>query len=67
MLVWQRVVRELGLGALALGIVLVVIVPALSIVNAVYQSAGPYTLLIVTVAAGVVLLVYQARVRTRRY
>jgi len=59
---WKRLVQEVGLGILALAIAIAVLVPALWAVNAVFRT-GEYNLLIGTVVAGVLLLLYQVRLR----
>ncbi len=59
---WGRLGREIALGLLALACALVVIVPGLWLTSLAY-NAGLYALLIVTCAAGVLLLAYQVRLR----
>ena len=60
---WQRVLKEVGMGALAIIAALIVLLPALWIVNLLFQ-VGLYTLLIVTILVGAALLLYQARLRS---
>ncbi|MGI8550672.1 MAG: hypothetical protein ACR2PL_07775 [Dehalococcoidia bacterium] len=61
---WQRLVKEAGLGVLAIVAALLVDIPALVIVNLLF-NVGLYTLLVSIVIIGVALLVYQARIRPR--
>jgi hypothetical protein len=57
-----RVVREVLLGLLALGCALVILVPGLVAVDRLLHF-GLYPLLVATVVAGALLLLYQARLR----
>jgi archaellum biogenesis protein FlaJ (TadC family) len=60
-----RVLKEMGLGAVALLVAAIVIAPVLWAINTIYDSAGLYALLVAVIVFGVVLLVYQARIRPR--
>ncbi len=60
-----RVLKETGLGAIALLIATIVIVPVLLVINTIYNSGGLYALLIAVAALGIALLFYQARIRPR--
>jgi hypothetical protein len=60
-----RVLKELGLGAVALCVAAIVIIPVLWALNAIYNSAGLYVLLIAVIGCGIAILVYQARIRPR--
>ena len=59
---WTRVLREIGLGLLALAAAAVVLLPGTWLIDRVFRE-GEYTLLIVSVLVGMALLLYQARVR----
>jgi hypothetical protein len=59
---WQRVGSEIGLGLIALAAAFVVILPAFVVVNWIFH-AGLYQLLVSTVVAGTLLLLYQWRLR----
>lgn len=58
----RRVLREVGLGVLAIIAAGVVLLPGLWVIDAVFRR-GEYVLLIVTVLTGCLLLLYQARLR----
>ncbi|HTE83473.1 MAG TPA: hypothetical protein VK821_01955 [Dehalococcoidia bacterium] len=60
-----RILNEIGLGVLALGAALVVIMPVFFLVSLVYDQWGIFALLATTVITGVALLFYQARIRPR--
>jgi hypothetical protein len=60
-----RVLRELGLGAVALCVAALVIIPILWAINAIYNSGGLYALLAAVIVLGVALLFYQAHIRPR--
>ena len=62
LLPWQRVAWELMIGALAIIAAAAVIGPVFFVVNLIYRS-GLFNLMFATVAAGVVLLFYQVRLR----
>jgi hypothetical protein len=57
-----RIVRELVLGLLAIVTAAAVLVPSFLVVHLLYRS-GLYQLLIATVGVGVLLMLYQARMR----
>ena len=60
-----RAFKEVGLGAIAVLVAGLVIIPVLWAINAIYNSAGLYALLGTVIVCGVVILVYQARIRPR--
>jgi hypothetical protein len=59
---WIRLLREIGLGLLALAAAAVVLLPGTWVIDRIFRE-GEYTLLIVSVLVGVALLLYQARLR----
>lgn len=62
LLPWQRIGWEILLGLLALIAAAVVLLPAFWVVNLIFRS-GLYNLLIAVVVAGVLMLLYQVRLR----
>src|SRR5579883_3150769 len=59
---WGRLLREVALGALACAIAIAVLLPGLWLTDLVYR-AGELALLGATLAAGALLILYQAQLR----
>lgn len=62
---WQRIGWEVALGLLAIGAALAVLLPVMWAADLIFHwgTNGEYKLLVVVIACGVLLLLYQARLR----
>jgi hypothetical protein len=60
-----RIAKEIAIGAIALVAALVVIVPVLFMISALYNRLNIYAVLVIVILTGAALLFYQAQVRPR--